>query len=70
VRGRRRALDDGESFFDADPSRDPLVKSVVEILERSDHLEKLRRTLEDREYADKRRRFENRTREFNKLRAD
>ena len=61
MRGRR-ALDDGESFFDGDPSRDPLVKSVVEILERSEHLEKLRRTLEDREWADQRRRFENRPR--------
>jgi hypothetical protein len=70
VRGRRRALDDGESFFEGDPSRDPLVKSVVEILERSEHLEKLRRTLEDREYAEKRRRYVNRAREFDNLRAD
>jgi hypothetical protein len=53
---RTKSLLDGDShsFYDADPSRDPVVKSVVEILERSEHLEKLRRKLESQEAASRR----------------
>ena len=39
------------TFYDADPSRDPMVKSVVEILERCEHLDKLRRKVESQEFA-------------------
>jgi hypothetical protein len=39
------------SFYDADPARDPFVKSVVEILERCDQLESLKRKLEAREFT-------------------
>jgi len=42
---------DGATFYDADPSRDPIVKSVVEILERCEHLDKLRRKVESQEFA-------------------
>jgi len=40
-----------DNFYDADPSRDAVVKSVVEILERSEHLEKLRRRIENQEFS-------------------
>jgi len=43
------------SFYDVDPARDPVVKSVVEILERSEHLEKMRRKIETQEYNSRRR---------------
>jgi hypothetical protein len=42
------------AFYDHDPSRDPIVKSVVEILERCEHLEKMRRKLEAQDYAARR----------------
>lgn len=48
--GGRARREDDQSFFDADPSRDPMVKSIVEILERAEHLEKLRRRLENQEW--------------------
>jgi len=54
ARGRNRPYEEGASFYDADPSRDPVVKSVVEILERSEHLEKLRRKLEAQEFSARR----------------
>jgi hypothetical protein len=50
---RKRRTSQG-SFYDADPARDPVVKSVVEILERCEHLEKLRRKLETQEYTQRR----------------
>ena len=45
------------SFYDADPSRDPIVKSVVEILERCEHLDKLRRKVESQEFAARQAKF-------------
>lgn len=54
ARKHSRSFSDGQSFYDADPARDPVVKSVVEILERSEHLEKLRRKLETQEFMTKR----------------
>jgi hypothetical protein len=50
----RLQIEEGQSFFDADPSRDPMVKSIVEVLERAEHLEKLRRKLEEQEWNTKR----------------
>lgn len=58
-----RVYSDGASFYDADPSRDPIVKSVVEILERCEHLDRLRRKVESQEFAAKQARFN----EFNNL---
>ena len=46
ARNRSKTFVDGASFYDSDPGRDPVVKAVVEILERADHLEKLRRKVE------------------------
>jgi hypothetical protein len=54
ARKHSRSFSDGQSFYDADPARDPIVKSVVEILERSEHLEKLRRKLETQEFMTRR----------------
>lgn len=54
ARTNNRSFNDGVSFYDADPARDPVVKSVVEILERSEHLEKMRRKLETQEFLSKR----------------
>ena len=53
----RGTYSDGATFYDADPSRDPIVKSVVEILERCEHLDKLRRKVESQEFAAKQARF-------------
>jgi len=54
ARKKERLSEDGTSFYDADPARDPVVKSVVEILERSEHLEKLRRKIEAQEFSARR----------------
>ena len=51
-----RAEDVTLSFYDADPSRDAVVKSVVEILERCEHLEKMRRRIELQEFIARRKR--------------
>lgn len=56
---------DGTSFYDADPSRDPIVKSVVEILERCEHLDKLRRKVESQEFAARQAKFT----EFSNMRS-
>ena len=62
---RRTTFSDGASFYDADPSRDPIVKSVVEILERCEHLDKLRRKVESQEFAAKQARYT----DFNNMRS-